>query len=171
VGRTVTHHRSRTARHEAGHAAVLVMAGRLPTITADHPDDRAYGRVALDWPDGVDRDGALDVALAVLMGPLVVAEPGWPPQWRPRREVAGDEGQLAACLSYLKLGEPEYYELIRQANTLASSPRFQRLVALIARAAELRDVLTADDLRRLLGAEILRTYAIPKREEEPLNAA
>ena len=60
----MTHHRERTAHHEAGHVASLVMDGRLPKrVSADWPLARSSGVTELDWGEGVTRESALNVAV------------------------------------------------------------------------------------------------------------
>ena len=76
----MTHHRERTARHEAGHVASLVMDGRLPKrVSADWPLARSSGVTELDWGEGVTRESALNVAVSILCGPLAEARDDWPP--------------------------------------------------------------------------------------------
>jgi hypothetical protein len=55
--------------------------------------------------------------------------------------------------------------LMTQADMLATSPEFLRLVELIARALELKDEMTADDLRWLLGEQTLRQHGLAKEQE------
>jgi hypothetical protein len=168
-----TYHRARIARHEAGHVAGMVLGGRLPCrVTADWPATGTLGEMEMDWGDGVDPAGARILAVAILLGPLAEHDlpTVWPPDWPPDRDAAGDEGQLAACCRYLKLDEDDYYELVRQAHHTAQSREWNRLCDLIAQALELKDELTADDLRHLLGSELLHKYGIPTPREEHAHA-
>jgi hypothetical protein len=172
-GVTVTHDRRRTARHEAGHAAAFVIGGWLPKqVTADRPEEGTEGWVSPDWDgESISPQRAADVAIAVLMGPLAVGEPGWPPEWPIDPDVAGDQRQLAFCCRYLKLDEDGYFSLVKQAHELAGSREFIRLRDLIARALELKDELDADDLRWLVGSETLFKYGIAEEKDHATQAS
>ena len=165
---TATLKRSRIARHEAGHAAAMIMAGWLPLrATANWPESSALGEVEPDFRDGLDPVNVRNLAVAILLGPL--AEPDlwkpWPPQWRPDRRLRGDEGQLARCVEWLDADEGDYYEMCREAHNLSRRPEFTELVDLISRALELKDELSADDLRWLIGEDRLKRYGIGERDE------
>ena len=165
---TVTLKRARTARHEAGHCAALLMKGRLPLkATADWPTSTAFGFVQPDWGEGIDPAGARDLAVAIILGPLASPEmeKPWPPEWRPDPDATGDAGQLGRCVRWLKLDEGDYYEIVNEAHTLARSPEFNELVDLLARALELKDELSADDLRWLIGEDRLKRYGIGEADE------
>lgn len=159
---TVTHDRVRSARHEAGHVAGLVLRGRLPRrVTADWPKPGIAGEMVVDWGDeGCTPDSAAAVAISVLLGPIAEGNPSWPPTWPLEEDTRGDERDLAILLRYLKVDEANYIALCAEARTLAKTPEFVRLVGLVARALELKDELDAGDLRRLLGPKILHTYGI-----------
>lgn len=150
-----------TSRHEAGHVAAMILTvRRLPEIThADKPHDLAYGSTVFPWPEGrATQDLLGEFAVSVMAGPLAVGDsiPDWPPD----RQARGDERQLAAAVSLGNLDEDGWHELVEQARAMARSPEFTRLVDLIARALELNETLTDDDLRRLLGPDRLAELGI-----------
>jgi hypothetical protein len=134
-------------------------------LTADWPHPDSFGVMEIDWgEEGVTREGAADLLISLLMGPLAAGDP-WPPEWPLRRGVPGDEGQLAACVSYLKVDEDTWYATVRDARTLAKTDDFKRLTALIARALELEDELDANALRWLVGSDTLRKFGINEEED------
>jgi hypothetical protein len=165
---TVSHDRATTAKHEAAHCAALVMLGRLPvSVSADWPEAGSAGVMEIAWgEEGISRESARDVAISILMGPLIEGKADWPPRRPPDMSASGDEGQLGALARYLKLDERGWDALITQADTLAQSPEFLRLVELIARALELKDELNTDDLRWLLGERTLRQHGLATQTEE-----
>lgn len=156
--------RRRTARHEAGHvAAIILTLGRLPKLVrADWPHELTYGSVVFPWPeDRATQDLIGEFVVCVLVGPLAVQQPDWPPTWPPDRDAAsGDERQLGAAVSLGNIDEAGWDRLVEQATAMARSPDFNRLVDLIGRALELAEVLSAADLVRLLGPERLAEYGI-----------
>ncbi len=168
----MTYRRDRVARHEAGHAAALIMGGRLPTklTAASWPwNGLLHGQMEADWSDvEVVPHVAVEVAVAVLMGPLAAEEPGWPPEWSELdREAPGDLGQLSSALILLKTTEDDYKALVEDAKTLAGTAAFQRLVRLISRGLELKEELDAADLRQLIDERTLRAFNVdPEPTEE-----
>jgi hypothetical protein len=144
------------------------MLGRLPvSVSADWPEANSAGVMEIAWgEEGITPESARDVALSILMGPFVEGKTDWPPRWPPDMSAPGDEGQLAACVRYLGMDEGGWDVLMTQAQLLATSPEFLRLVELIARALELKDEMTADDLRWLLGEQILREHGLATKPEE-----
>jgi len=122
--RSVTLDRRRTARHEAGHvAAIILTLGRLPKLVrADWPHELTYGSVVFPWPE--------DRATQDLIGEFVVQQPDWPPTWPPDRDAAsGDERQLGAAVSLGNIDEAGWDRLVEQATAMARSPDFNRLVS------------------------------------------
>jgi hypothetical protein len=162
----LTHDRATTARHEGGHVASLLLDGRLPKrVSADWPRAGSSGVTEPDWGEGVTRESAMDVAVCILCGPLAEERDDWPPAWlaldADDESQEDDARQLAICAGYLALSEADWHALVGRAQTRVATPEFQRLAGLVARALELKDEITAQDLRDLLGDELLRKYGIP----------
>lgn len=161
----ITFDRRRTCRHEAGHAAALIFFGHLPPlIDADWPSAGTFGVTHHGFTgERLTREQVLHLAIAIVCGPLVVDEGGWPPAFGELdRTAAGDLGQLAAAVSFLDLDEEAWDRLTSVAADLAAERAFGQLVDLIARALELAEVLTADDLRHLLGPRRLEAFGIDR---------
>jgi hypothetical protein len=164
----VVHDRSATARHEAGHVAAELMAGRLPlAVTADWPYTQIVDGVRQDTfgamrHNGVSEATAPEFVVTILCGPLAEGVPI--PQW-PLDDVArGDEGQLANLAAYLELDEEGWDSLVSQARELAEGRAFRHLVGLITTALERCDELDGDDLAFLIGADARRAYGIREPE-------
>jgi hypothetical protein len=162
--------RGLTARHEAGHVAGEVMAGHVPaSVTADWPEPTIAGQMTSDFSDyGVNRDTAPEMIVSILLGPLAAAEPGWPPEWPLDANAADrDVRQLAALADFLGLTEFGWWERIRKAREVASTPDFKRITGLVAAALMKVDSLDASQLRFLLGPDLLQKY---DREAAPCSA-
>ncbi len=159
---TAPFHRKNTAAHEGGHAALLVMCGRLPTrVEANHAELGIWGRVEIAWHgEELDRDAVADLILAIHAGPLYAGATGWPPKWPPDLGADGDEGQLAACVNYLGYDRSDADTAFVRAAALTATKEFNQLAALIARALELAGELDADELRELIGERRLERYGI-----------
>jgi hypothetical protein len=171
----VAHDRSATARHEAGHTAAELMAGRLPlSVTADWPktqivDGRrhdTFGEMLHD-PEEVVMSKAMapESIVTTLCGPLAEGVPI--PQW-PLESSAGtgDERKLATLATYLELDEEGWDSLVNRARDLTPSRAFRRLVGLITSALERCDELDADDLAFLIGPDARRAFGIREPEGE-----
>lgn len=159
----------RTARHEAGHAVgMAITSRRLPELTrCDRPEETVLGSTTFPWPEGgVTQDMIPGFIVAVLLGPMAVDEPAWPPAWPPDRDVPGDERQLAAGVSLAGYGEKEWDALVAEAKRVAAWPEFRRLVDVIGRALELNDTLDAAEIAGLFGPERLRKYGVIDYETE-----
>jgi hypothetical protein len=148
------------------------MSGRLPLrASADWPEPDRAGVVSLDFTrEGVTRANALEFARMVLLGPLAEAAPGWPPEWpidpaTAPESARGDARSLRVLADVADLDEEGYHALVKQARTLAQSRDFKRMADLIARALALKDALSADDLRWLLGPDALRKYDLDPGQE------
>jgi hypothetical protein len=158
---TVTVDRRRVAVHESGHTAGLVIACRwLPKrVTADWPADRVLGQLGVDWSTkGLNPKLVRGLMLAILLGPI--GEGCEPPAWPPDPDVERDERQLALLADYLKLQETDWRLLVTEAQVISTTPTFRRLVALLSRALELADEVSADDIRDLVGARTCATYGL-----------
>jgi hypothetical protein len=169
---TVTVDRQRTSLHEAGHTAGLLIACRwLPKrVTADRPAERVLGRMELDWETkALEPKLARGLILAILLGPL--AEECEPPTWPLDVEVDGDERHLALLAAHLRLEETDWRMLVTEAELIATSPTFQRLVRLLSRALELVDELSADEIRDLIGPRTCATFGLSTHDEEQSIAA
>lgn len=156
--------RERVAVHEAGHAASLILQGRLPwSVTADRPTEQLWGSLEIAW----DEEGELTeesverTAIVVHCGPIHAEDKDWPPKYPPPLGEPGDAGQLSACMRYLGWGRAEYEAAYIEAVVLTNTDDFKRLARRIARALVLKDTLDRDDLRKLIGAEALERHGIP----------
>jgi hypothetical protein len=104
--------------------------------------------------------------IAILLGPLAERGEDWPPAWPLDPDGEGDARQLAVLASYLRLTEADWRLIVTEAEVVSTTPTFRRLVGLIGRALELKDQLSTDDLRWLIGAKTLRQHGIPPQEQE-----
>jgi hypothetical protein len=167
---TVAFDRPGVARHEAGHVAAWLLSGRVPaSVTIDWPEPHVFGRMTRDRTvDGVSPENAADFMLSILLGPLAEAQPGWPPEW-PLDPHAKDQDarQLAILADYLDLDEDGWFSLVKQAQYVAKSEAFKRMVAVIASALERVDSLSAEEIRYLVGPSVCATYGIQPKEAAP----
>jgi hypothetical protein len=99
------------------------------------------------------------VLLAVVLGGMTEGHKGWP-SWPidPDQVPVGarrDAEQARALANYLKLDNAGWLHVLWKANRLGRHRDFRRLVVLIADQLERVEVLTAEDLERLMagGAE------------------
>ena len=165
-----TFDRKQTARHEAGHAAAMILRGRLPrSVSASHAEAGVYGRMDVAWDsDGeLDPEAVADLVISIHAGPIHAGEKGWPPKWPPSLGAAGDAGQIAACAKYLNMDRSDWDAAYVEAAALTGTPEFGRIAALIARALELSDEIDAAGLRRLIGEDRLELFGIdPPQHEE-----
>jgi hypothetical protein len=143
-------------RHEAYHCAALCVLGLVPEcVRIDFPHDGAAGSVDLDWGDGVDRASARSVLIAILLGGMTNGLQGWnwpiDPDCVPRG-ARRDAEQARHLAEYLGFDHAGWLHVIREANQLARSYEFRRLVVAITDALERVELLTAEDLRSLMAS-------------------
>ncbi len=141
-----------TERHEASHAAALLLAGMTPAhARSDRPTDTTAGSVYIDWGDeGVTREKARAALIAILAGALM--EDGltaweWPPDpaaVHPR--TANDAKQATTLATYLEFDRVDWSQYLYKAQRLARSPAFRRLVGAIERELKAREYLTGEEL-------------------------
>lgn len=156
--------RKQTARHEAGHAAAMILRGRLPrSLSASHAEAGVYGRMDVAWDSEgeLDPEAVFDLVVAIHAGPIHAGNSDWPPRWPPSIGAPGDEGQLAACARFLNMDRSDWDAAYVEAAALVGNPEFTRIAGLIARALELSDEIDADGLRRLIGTDRLELFGIP----------
>jgi hypothetical protein len=164
----ITIDRGWTARHEAGHVAGLIMSGRVPaSVTIDRPEEGIWGLTTVDLTaDGVAPDTAADFAMALLLGPLAVAQPGWPPEWPLDPQTKDEDArQLAVLADYMKIDESGWLALVKRANEVAKSSAFKDLVAVVSLALEKLEALDSEEIRFLIGPEVCRDYGLEPTEE------
>jgi hypothetical protein len=158
----VVHDRPTVAVHEAGHtAATIMLRGRLPlSVTADRPKAGLAGSMEFDRSDdGIDVRPH-DFFVITLAGPLAegASVPEWPLELDPDRDRGDDERSLAVLASYLKLTEDEWLEVVDRARRLVESEDFNRIARVVARALELADELSGEEVRQLLPARLRTKY-------------
>lgn len=167
---TTGYDRESVAAHEAGHAAALVILGRLPwRVTADaHPSDRVWGQLEQCWDEEgeLTRESVERTAKVIHCGPINQGKSEWPPKYPPPLGEPGDPGQLSACMRFLGWDRLEYDMAYIEAVALTNTEEFKNLARRIARALVLKDSLDRDDLRKLIGVEALERYGIPIPEEQ-----
>ena len=145
------------ARHEANHAAALLVAGLPPKcVRIDWPTANEAGTTIIDWGDGADREKARDVLRAILVGGMCNGFEGWD-RWPidPERVPEGarrDAEQAAHLAQYLKLDRAGWLFHVWRAHQLAKQSSFRRLAVRIANELERIEVLCADDLQRIYDA-------------------
>jgi len=165
-----TFDRKQTARHEAGHAAAMILRGRLPrSVSASHAEAGVYGRMDVAWDEEgeLDPEAVADLVISIHAGPIHAGDPGWPPRWPPSIGAPGDAGQIAACAKYLNMDRSDWDAAYVEAAALTGNPEFTRIAGLIARALELSDEIDSDGLRRLIGEDRLELFGIdPPLHEE-----
>lgn len=157
----------RIVGHEAGHAAAAIFLGRLPrAIRVDNPAGGAAvsGQVEFGLGDGMTRDLASDLLVTVLAGPI--CEPcrkdPWPPSFdelrpdHPSRDVA----QLAILAKYLGLDARAYQGHVAIAYHIADTVPFKETQALLAAALSRVPVITAEQIRTLIGPEAIAKFEI-----------
>jgi hypothetical protein len=143
------------AMHEAHHAAALCLLGMVPKcVRTDWPEPDLFGTVTVDWCDGPDRDTARRVLLAVVLGGMTEGHKGWR-SWPidPDRVAVGarrDAEQARTLANYLKLDQAGWLHVLWKANQLGRQRDFRRLAVLIADELERVEVLTTEDLERLM---------------------
>ena len=144
------------ARHEAHHAAALCVLGMVPKqVRVDWPKADLAGFVTIDWGDGPDRATAERVLIAILLGGVTEGFDGWN-DWPidPGRLPNGarhDAEQARHLAGYIGITDRAMWGFyVWKANRLARRPEFRRLAVAIADELERVEVLTAEDLRRLI---------------------
>lgn len=158
--------RESVADHEAGHAAALVILGRLPwRLTADRPTDRVWGELEQAPYEEITPESVERMVTMLHCGPINQGKKDWPPKYPGDIGGEGDAGQLAACIRYLGWGRAEYDAAYVEAVAMTNTEEFKALARRIARGLVLKDTLFRDDLRKLLGPEILERYGIDSPEE------
>ncbi len=141
--------------HEAHHAAALCLLGMVPTcVRTDWPAPDLFGTVTVDWCGGPDRATAGRVLVAVVVGGMTEGHQGWR-SWPidPDRVAVGarrDAEQARTLANYLRLDNAGWLHVLWKANQLGRQRDFRRLAVLIADQLELVEVLTAEDLERLM---------------------
>ena len=142
------------AFHEACHAAALMLAGMAPhRARIDRPDDTTAGSVTIDWGDGVNRESARAVLIALLVGGTSECTAGWD-EWPLDPEAvadfAGRDAEQARHLAvYLKFDAVDWAHVRWQARQLGRQRDFRRLAVAIADELEDREVLEREDLDRI----------------------
>jgi hypothetical protein len=152
VGFVRVFHQTRAAWHEAGHAAVLILAGRFPlVIRADWPNADFAGYVTQDLgEDGLTPELARDSARSILAGPLMEGMDGWPPPWPLPETGDGDLRALRSVTTWLKFDEADWHELLAEVRAQMKDRQFRRIVIRLRDALMDDAVLTPDDQRALL---------------------
>jgi hypothetical protein len=143
------------AQHEAHHASALCIQGMVPEcVRTDYPSATEFGRVTIDWGDRVTRDKATRVLVAIFLGATTEGFEGWDWPIDVDRVPTGAryDAERARYLAhtYLKLGPVDWSYVRWQASQIARDQKFRRLVVAIADELEWREVLYADDLRKLM---------------------
>jgi hypothetical protein len=141
--------------HEAHHAAALCVLGMVPKcVRTDWPEADLFGTVTVEWGQGPDRDTAERVLLAIVLGGMTEGPEGWE-LWPidPDRIAVGaqrDAKQARTLAKYLKLDEVGWLHSRWKVTRLGRRTDFRRLAVAIADELERVEVLTAQDLERLM---------------------
>jgi hypothetical protein len=150
------------AGHEANHAAVLCLAGLVPTcVRTDFPNQHEAGAVTVDWGEGGYRDPAraTDVLVSVIVGGFTEGPQGWTWENFPvdpgamAEGAVGDALMVRELLEYFGLGVADWAHALWKADQLGRRRDFRGLVVRIADELERVEVLNADDLRALMEPE------------------
>ncbi len=142
------------ARHEAYHAAALMLACMTPEcVRIDWPNETTAGLTTIDWGDGIDRESARAVLIAIVLGGMTEQYDGWDdwPIDPDRIAVAArrDAEQARRLVEYLKFDMVDWAQIRWEANRLGGSQDFSRLAVAIADELEYREVLHREDLERI----------------------
>ena len=149
----------RLRRHEAGHCAaalicnldvleVWVGSHNVTDLTWD--SEGSAGCTRIDAPN--TPDGHRLMAIAVMAGPLVDGEAGWPRPWPlPRVDLTPDQWDFAENVRGAGLDEQGYLELCAEAKAIIEAPEFGRLhKSIVAALAGPPHSLDATQLKHLL---------------------
>jgi hypothetical protein len=160
------------AVHEAGHTGGMLYLGRPPLrVRADHPDldYNLSGVTEPDLGDGITREMASDLLLAVLLGPIAEGEADWPPPWPLEVEAdapRSDASQLARLAKFMRLDGRQWLAYVAIAYHLADDPAFKALHALITEALHRAPVITGRQLVELIGPEWRERFEIDQPRED-----
>jgi hypothetical protein len=142
------------AIHEATHAAALMHFGMTPECArVDWPEQNSIGTVTIDWGDGITRESARPVLIAVVLGGMTDGYEGWDefpidPD-RVSTLARRDAEQARRLAEYLKFDLVDWEHVRWEAKTLARRQDFRRLTVAIADELEYREVLHREDLDRI----------------------
>jgi hypothetical protein len=142
------------AIHEANHAAALMLAGMTPEcVRVDWPEETSIGLTTIDWGDGLTRESARPVLIAILLGGTADSYHGWD-EWpidpdRVSPLARRDAAQARRLAEYLKFDMVDWAHVHWQAKQLANRQDFRRLAVAIANELEYREVLYRADLERI----------------------
>jgi hypothetical protein len=142
------------AIHEATHAAALMFAGMTPEcVRVDWPEQTSVGLTTIDWGDGITRESARPVLIAILLGAMTDGYEGWD-EWpidpdRVSSLARRDAEQARRLAEYLKFDMVDWEHVRSQAKQLARRQDFRRLTVAIADELEYREVLHREDLDRI----------------------
>jgi hypothetical protein len=145
-----------TGNHEAAHAVGFIAAtGRVPLeVRVDRPDLEIAGRCTIDLDNAELECGHL---IGTLMGPLAEGEVI---HWPPSKDATGDERAAALLVEHLELSKGQYRTALALADHLLTEHQTRRMHALIAQGLSRVPVLSAAQLRELLGPHILERFDI-----------
>jgi hypothetical protein len=141
--------------HEANHAAALCVQSLVPkAVRTDLPTATTFGHVEIDWVNGVNRDRAMKVLIAVVIGGMTDGGEGWD-DWpiEPNHVAAsarGDAEHARTLAAYLALDRVDWAHVLWKAQRVTRRQDFRSLAVRIADELETREVLGAEDLRNLM---------------------
>jgi hypothetical protein len=142
------------ARHEAHHAAAMLVQGMCPAeVRTDWPGRGQAGKMTIDWGDGPDPESMRIVLRSILLGAMTEGLADWG-QWPvdPDRSPHGarrDAEQAHDLADCLELDEVAWRFELFKANRIGRQREFRELVVAITDELERREVLTAEDLRQI----------------------
>jgi hypothetical protein len=145
-----------TARHEAAHAASLIMSGLTPlAVQADQPTERLLGRVLTDWENhDLTERNLREHLLSILVAPLLEGERIDDTRWRPDFDgwcdhCATDARQAQFLIKLLRLNRFDWIGVVCRARRRTRDQTFRRLLVAIADEVEELECVLQPELDRI----------------------